>query len=126
MSKSIRTQLAAVLSQIATLTAKAEELKLLAANEIDTAAVQAGRVVEFEYGKGEGKRILVGVVVGRKDPAAGEKGGSLVKVAVGEGFDSQVVTIYPQQVKAFKDEAANAEQAAESTATDSIDPNTAI
>lgn len=103
MSKSIRAQLAAALTALAALEAKVAELKVAAENEVDTDAVQAGRQIAFEYGKGETKRELVGVVVGRKDPAAGEKGGSLVKVAVGEGFDSQVVTIYPQQVRRFTD-----------------------
>lgn len=101
MSKSIRQQLSEVQAKIAALQVKEAELTLKADSEVDLDAVQAGKTVTFNYGKAPNVRSLTGLVLGRKDPEAGAKGGSLVKVAIGEGFEAQVVTIYPQQVTAI-------------------------
>lgn len=102
MAKSIRQQIADIDTQIAKLQAKRDELVPQAANEVDTSEVQQGRTVTFKYGKGENVRVLTGLVLGRKDAEPGAKGGDLVKVAIGSGFDAQIVTIYPNQVTAVE------------------------
>lgn len=101
MAKTIRQQITDIDTAIAKLQVKRVELEGKLASEVDTAAVQPGRTVTFEYGKGENKRTLTGLVLGRKDAEPGTKGGDLVKVAVGEGFDAQIVTIYPSNVSAI-------------------------
>lgn len=93
MAKSIR-------EQIAALEAKLAALKVQAENEIDPSSIVAGATVSFEYGKGDTKRTLSGVITGIKpaDPAV-PKSATLIRVAVGEGFDAQIVTIYPTAVR---------------------------
>ena len=69
---------------------------------------EVGDVVAFTYGRTtptSTARELIGTVSGvRAKVEAGEdgKGGSpaLVRVTVGEGFDIEVLTIYPTQIKA--------------------------
>ncbi len=101
MAQNAQQKLAAVKAKIAELTKSLPELEAAAANTVNEDNVQAGVNVQFIYGKGESKRTLVGMVLGRKDPAEGEKGGALVKVAIGTGFDAQIVTIYPANVTAI-------------------------
>lgn len=98
MAKSVRQQLADVKEKIEKLQAEQTVLEGKLSNEVDPAQVVPGAVIEFPYGKGENKRTVVGQVVGRKDAEAGSKGGDLVKVAVGEGFEAFFATIYPNQV----------------------------
>jgi hypothetical protein len=98
MAKNIRQQISDLTDKIAKLTQEKAALEVQAENVVDTAAVQPGRIVTFDYGKGETKRSLTGQVVGRKDVAEGVKGGDMVKVAVGEGFDALLLTIYPNVV----------------------------
>lgn len=98
MAKTAIQQIADIDASIAKLQAKRAELEASAANEVDFDKVQAGAVVTFTYGKGETKRELTGQVLGRKNAEPGAKGGDLVRVAVGEGFDAQIVTVYPNFV----------------------------
>lgn len=112
MAKSFRAQIADIDAKIAALQVTRAGLETKAAAEVDHAAVVEGRTITFNYGKGENVRTLTGLVLGRKDPEAGAKGAPLVKVAVGSGFDAQIVTIYPAQVTAIAAE-AQAEAAAE-------------
>lgn len=98
MAKSIRQQIADAVAKRDALNVTIASLEAKVGDEVDTAQVQAGRTVTFNYGKGETKKVLTGIVLGRKDAEAGSKGGDLVKVAVGEGFDALIVTIYPAQV----------------------------
>jgi predicted secreted protein len=96
MAKSIRSQLATVVASIAALEVKKTTLEAeLAANpEVNTDLAVAGAVIEFKYGKGTSVKSLTGQVIGRKEPAEGEKGATQLRVAAGEGFDAQLVTIY--------------------------------
>lgn len=98
MAKSIREQIAAIDAQVVKLAAKKVELEAKIGNEIDFAALNAGIRITYSYGKGETKRTLEGLILGRKDPAEGEKGSALLKVATGSGFDAVITTIYPAQV----------------------------
>ena len=43
-------------------------------------------------------RVLEALVLGVKKPAEGEKGSTLVRAQVGEGFDAQVFTLFLTQV----------------------------
>lgn len=98
MAKSIREQIAAIDAQVAKLNTKKTELEAKVGNEVNPDALTAGVIVTYSYGKGETKRVLQGVILGRKDPAEGEKGTALLKVATGTGFDAIIAVIYPAQV----------------------------
>lgn len=98
VAKSIREQIAAINTQLDKLQTKKDDLIAKIGNEVNPDALIAGVVVTYSYGKGETKRTLQGVILGRKDPATGEKGSALLKVATGTGFDAIITTIYPAQV----------------------------
>lgn len=100
MAKSIREQIASQQAAIAKAQAAIVALEARLGEEVDVSQIVAGATVTFDYGKGETKRELTGGVLGVKpaDPA-NPKSASLVRVAVGEGFDAQIVTIYPANVK---------------------------
>lgn len=63
-----------------------------------------GDVVDFTYGRTTpttSARELTGIVIGVK-PATevdGKRTPALVRVQVGDGFDSEILTIYPAQIK---------------------------
>lgn len=99
MAKTIREQIATIDEQVKKLGEKRAELVAKQDSEVDPAHIIAGSTVTFDYGKGETKRVLTGVVTGVKpaDPAV-PKSATLIRVAVGEGFDAQIVTIYPASV----------------------------
>jgi len=63
-------------------------------SRIDSIAV--GSTVSFEYGRGEKRRTLSGVVTATKDD---EKAGRLLAVTVGEGFDAQLLQIRAADVQ---------------------------
>lgn len=98
LAKTVREQIAAVDAAIAKLNTKKTELEAKVGNEINPSELTAGVQITFSYGKGDTKRVLPGVILGRKDPAEGEKGSALLKVASGTGFDALIAVIYPAQV----------------------------
>lgn len=98
MAKTLKQQITEIDDKIAELQVKKVGLEAKLADIVDPDMVVAGANIEFEYGKGDGRRTLLGTVLGRKNAEAGAKGGDLVKVAVGEGFDAQIVTISPNVV----------------------------
>ena len=113
-------QLASINARIVNLTAKRDELIPLAAAEVDVAVVNIGDVITFRYGRGETKAVMTGTVLGLKVPAAGVKGGTIIKVFVGEGVDAEIVGIFPSQIiKEGEEEVQQAEEsAADSDASD--------
>lgn len=98
MAKNVHEVIAKKKAQIATLTAEVTALQAKADTEIDPALIVAGVKVDFNYGKAPSLRPLTGTVTGVKVSEPGQKGGTLVRIAVGEGFDAQVVTIFPSAV----------------------------
>jgi hypothetical protein len=98
MAQSAHQKLAAAKAQLALLTTKIDELTLAAANEVDFTKVVVGSTVTFNYGKAPNVAAKTGSVVGVKEPAAGTKGATQVRVAVGEGFDAVLHTIYLPQI----------------------------
>lgn len=98
MAKSIREQIAAIDAQVVKLAAKKTELEAKLGSEIDPASLNAGTRITYSYGKGETKRTLEGLILGRKDPGENEKGSAMLKVASGSGFDAIITVIYPAQV----------------------------
>lgn len=102
MAKSNRQLLADYTAQIAALQVKVEEVKVKIAGEVNTDDAQPGRTITFVTGKGENKKTVTGEVIGRKNAAPGDKGpGDLLKVAVGEGFEAQLITVYPSSITAI-------------------------
>jgi hypothetical protein len=99
IAKSIRQQIADIDTKIASLQVERTKLEEAAKNEVNPEALTAGVVIEFNYGKGTEKRVLQGPIVGVKlaDPAV-PKSSTMLRVAVGEGFDAQLITVYPAQV----------------------------
>lgn len=53
-------------------------------------------------------KTVPGVVVAVKHPAEGEKGATQVRVRIGEGFDEQLVTLYPANLTKQVEEVAAA------------------
>lgn len=91
-------------AMIAKLQAEVLELQSQADNEVDPSTVVVGAAVEFIYGRAENKKSLAGVVTGVKSQ---EKGGALVRIRVGEGFDEQTYTVFVNAVtKVVGDEPA--------------------
>jgi hypothetical protein len=113
MAQSAHQKLAAAKAQLALLTTKIEELTAAADKEVDFTKVVVGSEVTFNYGKAPNVVSKTGSVVGIKEPAAGTKGATQVKVAVGEGFDAVLHVIYLPQITAI---APVAEAPAEGTA----------
>jgi hypothetical protein len=99
MAKTIREQIAGVDAQIAKLNAKRSDLVSKQDSEVDPAHIISGSTVTFSYGKGDTKRELVGVVTGVKPANPAEpKSATMIRVAVGDGFEAQIVTIYAASV----------------------------
>lgn len=83
-------KLAELREDLAALQAKIAKLEAQEANEGAVAALTKGDTVSFEYGRGEKKRIMTGVIVGEgNDPKLGRQ----FAVQVGEGLDVQAVKI---------------------------------
>lgn len=100
MAKTIREQITALDEQIAKLNTKKTELSAKLADEIDPAALVPNTVIDFEYGKGDNKKVITGRIIGRQGPDPENKKSSvMLKVAVGEGFEAQLVVTYPANVK---------------------------
>jgi len=91
MAQSAHVKLAALRAQLAVLTAKITETEAAAANEVDFGLAVPGAVIEFNFGKGEKATVLTGSILGLNTP---EKGAAQAKVAVGEGFNADIKTIY--------------------------------
>ncbi len=103
-------KIANITAQIERLLQKKDDLindRITVAAKKVVALPEVGDVVSFTYGRTtptSTARELVGTVSGvRAKVEAGEdgKGGApaLVRVTVGEGFDLEVLTIYPAQIK---------------------------
>jgi hypothetical protein len=98
MAQSNHAKVTALKAKIATLQTELAAAELAAANEVDPSKVVAGASVDFNYGKAPNVKTLTGLVLGVKVPGEGEKGGQQARVAVGQGFDAQTVTIYVASV----------------------------
>ncbi len=99
MAKSIREQIAAAQAKIVALQASIVELEAKVGDEVNAADIVTNATVTFQYGKGDTKRELSGMVLGVKqaDPA-NPKSATMIRVAAGEGFDAPIVTIYVANV----------------------------
>ena len=114
MAKTIREQIAALDEQIKKLTDKKAELTTKLGDEIDPSALVPNTVIDFEHGKGDTKGIKTGRIIGRQEADPNNKKSSvMLKVAVGEGFDAQLVVTYPANVKKVHAEAPVESQPAE-------------
>lgn len=85
-------KLNSALAKIAALTALLPALELAASKEVDPAKVKPGVTVTIEYGRGDSRKELIGVVTARKeaDPAV-KTSYAQIKVRVGEAgaFDEE-------------------------------------
>ncbi|WNV48146.1 hypothetical protein Ql52_gp010 [Caulobacter phage Quill_5.2] len=95
--------------------AKALVVKLTAqlAQEIAANDVRLGDTVKFEFGRGEKRRTLSGVVSARKEAETDEDGSTtpvLLKVDVGVGFDA---TSYKLRISEITENVTAAERNAE-------------
>jgi hypothetical protein len=97
-----RAKIAANEAKIAKLQAENLELAAAAENEIDMSKVVAGARVQFNYGRPA--KALVGVIKGVKVPAEGQKGGTIVRIEVGEGADADIVSVFPSAITGFSQE----------------------
>lgn len=103
-------RIASLEAQIAKLTQRLDDVRndrIVAKAKKVVALPEIGDVVAFTYGRTtptSTARELVGTVIGVKakvEPGEDGKGGTpaLVRVTVGSGFDIEVLTIYPAQIK---------------------------
>lgn len=105
-------RIAKIEAQIATLTQKLDDVR----ND----RVPQGKAKKAVYAPAVGDKVLAttgrttattqavireGVVVAVKTPAEGEKGATQVRVQIGEGFDAQLVTLYPAQLVKVEEKA---------------------
>ena len=99
MSKSVADKILAIDTRIAALTAKRAAI-ILKGEKVSFESLVPGAIVVFDFGRGETRRELTGVITGVKaaDPA-NPKSGALIRVAVGEGFDAEILTAQPSNVK---------------------------
>lgn len=106
MSQSKAQRIAVLVALLATQTAKAEATKVrLAAAEASKeetagadaieAGLPAGTVVDFRFGRGEKVRHYIGTVIGSKPQ---DKGPTLYRVRVGEGFDEEIFKVFGAQI----------------------------
>lgn len=101
---SLTVKLSQITARIATLVAEKEELEArIAAGYVDPDQVQPGRRVAFEYGRPA--KTYMGNVIARKE-TEGKGKGAQVKILVGEGFETEVLTVHPNAVLRFEDLAA--------------------
>jgi len=101
MAKTIRQQIADLETKIGELQAKKTVLQVKADQEVNFDHIVPGAVIQFPYGKGEGRKVVQGTVAGVQlaDPAQ-PKSAPMARVAIGEGFNAQLVTVYFAVVEA--------------------------
>lgn len=103
-------RIASLEAQIAKLQQRLDDVRndrVVAKAKKVVALPEIGDVVAFTYGRTtptSTARELIGTVIGVKakvEPGEDGKGGTpaLVRVTVGSGFDIEVLTIYPAQIK---------------------------
>lgn len=93
-----RSKIAAIDAKIAKLQEERAELVAKAETEVDTDSIEAGNIVAFPFGRGETRRELTGRVLGVK---ATEKGAKYLKVLVGDGVETELLTIPAVSVTAI-------------------------
>lgn len=91
---SARQKIASINAQIEKLVAKRTELEAAAANEVDTASLAAGDTVGATYGRGDKARQVSGKVLG----IANNGKVNIVKVLIGEGADSEIISLFEAQI----------------------------
>jgi len=97
---SAHVKIAALRARIAADTAKIAELEVQAANEVDTSKVAKGSEVTFEFGRGDNKTTLTGVVQGVRRE---EGKAAIAKVLVSkDNGDVDLVGIFLSAIKSIK------------------------
>jgi hypothetical protein len=93
---------AALREKAAALLAKAVKLETTTddVEDDDKPALQysAGDTVAFLFGRGDNQVELSGKVLGIRVPQAGEKGGTVVKILTGEGYDQDIKGVFPSKI----------------------------
>ena len=99
MPKSVVDKILAIDTKIAALIDQRDAL-ISRGEEVAPASLVPGASVVFAYGRGETRRELSGIITGVK-PADQDnpKSSTLIRVAVGEGFDAKILTVYHSNVK---------------------------
>lgn len=77
----------------------------------------------FMFGRGESKTERTGKLIGTRVPPEGQKGGTIAKFIIGEGYDSEVVGVFPSAVlRNTKDPAPEASEVSTVDEVASEDP----
>lgn len=93
-------KIAALEAQIAEKQKKIEELRIVAANEVDTSKVTKGSVITFEFGRGDNKKVLEGTVQGVRRE---EGKAAIAKVLVEEANGNvELVGIFLSAIKSVQ------------------------
>lgn len=96
--------------------ARASKEETAGADAIE-AGLPAGVEVEFRFGRGEKVRHYVGIVIGSKPQ---DKGPTLYRVRVGEGFDEEIFKVFGAQITGHNFVATPTEEAIQ-VAADPLD-----
>lgn len=99
MTKSIQERIAALKQSIINDSALLQVLEEKAANAFDPSDLVEAAAIQFSFGKGETKRTMEGHILGVRlaDPNV-PKSRPMIRVAVGSGFEAQILTIHPNDV----------------------------
>lgn len=96
MAKSVKEKLAAAVALLASLPATIAQLEAEAAREFDPQSLVPGERLRVNYARGGKENIVEVKVLGVKVPEG--KGSTFIVAQIGEGVDTQVVSVVPSQV----------------------------
>jgi hypothetical protein len=108
-------KIALIDAKIEKLQADRAELLLKADNEVNTEVVVAGDTVVATYGRADNARSVTGIVKAVKAEPGKAK---LFKLEIGDGFDTELVTVFASAITAVNPQA---EEAVDPLAQDSAE-----
>ena len=96
MAKSVKEKLAAARALLASLPTTIAQLEVEASREFDPQSLQPGERLSVNYARGGKENVSEVKVLGVKVPEG--KGSTFIVAQVGEGVDTQVISVVPSQV----------------------------
>ena len=96
MAKTVKEKLAAAVALYASLPATIAQLEAEAAREFDPQSLIPGERLRVNYARGGKENIVEVKVLGVKVPEG--KGSTFIVAQIGEGVDTQIVSVVPSQV----------------------------
>lgn len=91
---SARQKIESINAKIKELEAKKAELQAAADAEVDTGSIAEGDEVTANYGRGDKARVVTGKVLGVTNNGKVD----IVKALIGTGADSEIISLFKQQI----------------------------